>query len=40
MEYPIWQEPLVSYCIIEKMKYKDDLFHCEKISSLVMSYGN
>ncbi|EEM99104.1 hypothetical protein bthur0014_62790 [Bacillus thuringiensis IBL 4222] len=30
MEYPIWQEPLVSYCIIEKMKYKDDLFHCEK----------
>lgn len=30
MEYPIWQEPLVSYCIIEKVKHKDDLFFYDR----------
>ncbi|MED2706602.1 helix-turn-helix domain-containing protein [Bacillus toyonensis] len=30
MQYPIWQKSLVSYCIIEKMKHKDDLFNYDK----------
>ncbi|WP_144561534.1 AlbA family DNA-binding domain-containing protein [Bacillus mycoides] len=29
MEYPLWLDPLVNYCIIEKVLHKDELFHSD-----------